>query len=112
MADGTSVMSSDLTRYHEDVDDNAFTNMMARWNIARGLEAIETLRAAGPSELRHCARNSPLVRMSSPTGAMRRKALSPGSMRQPEFMSSSTDTTNSSRSIYRSMPIAKCRSTW
>ena len=24
--------------YHEDVDDNAFTNLMARWNIARGLE--------------------------------------------------------------------------
>jgi trehalose/maltose hydrolase-like predicted phosphorylase len=31
--------------YHEDVDDNAFTNVMARWNIARGLEAIEMLRA-------------------------------------------------------------------
>ena len=30
--------------YHEDVDDNAFTNVMARWNIARGLEAIEMLR--------------------------------------------------------------------
>src|SRR5208337_2680887 len=23
--------------YHEDVDDNAFTNVMARWNIARAL---------------------------------------------------------------------------
>ena len=29
--------------YHEDVDDNAFTNVMARWNIARGLETIEML---------------------------------------------------------------------
>ena len=34
--------------YHEDVDDNAFTNVMARWNIARGLEAIELLRARWP----------------------------------------------------------------
>jgi trehalose/maltose hydrolase-like predicted phosphorylase len=34
--------------YHEDVDDNAFTNMMARWNIARALEAIEVLRARWP----------------------------------------------------------------
>jgi trehalose/maltose hydrolase-like predicted phosphorylase len=25
--------------YHEDVDDNAFTNVMARWNISRGLVA-------------------------------------------------------------------------
>jgi trehalose/maltose hydrolase-like predicted phosphorylase len=34
--------------YHEDVDDNAFTNVMARWNIARALEAIEVLKARWP----------------------------------------------------------------
>jgi len=34
--------------YHEDVDDNAFTNVMARWNIRRGLEAIDLLRARWP----------------------------------------------------------------
>ena len=34
--------------YHEDVDDNAFTNVMARWNIARGLETVELLRARWP----------------------------------------------------------------
>jgi trehalose/maltose hydrolase-like predicted phosphorylase len=34
--------------YHEDVDDNAFTNVMARWNIARGLEALELLRERWP----------------------------------------------------------------
>jgi trehalose/maltose hydrolase-like predicted phosphorylase len=34
--------------YHEDVDDNAFTNMMARWNIARGLETAEVLAARWP----------------------------------------------------------------
>ena len=34
--------------YHEDVDDNAFTNVMARWNIARALEAIQILRARWP----------------------------------------------------------------
>jgi trehalose/maltose hydrolase-like predicted phosphorylase len=34
--------------YHEDVDDNAFTNVMARWNIARALEAMEILRARWP----------------------------------------------------------------
>ena len=31
--------------YHEHVDDNAFTNVMARWNIERGLETVEVLRA-------------------------------------------------------------------
>jgi trehalose/maltose hydrolase-like predicted phosphorylase len=34
--------------YHEDVDDNAFTNVMARWNIARGLETMDLLRARWP----------------------------------------------------------------
>jgi trehalose/maltose hydrolase-like predicted phosphorylase len=34
--------------YHEDVDDNAFTNVLARWNIARALEAIEILRTRWP----------------------------------------------------------------
>jgi trehalose/maltose hydrolase-like predicted phosphorylase len=34
--------------YHEDVDDNAFTNIMARWNIIRGLETVDTLRARWP----------------------------------------------------------------
>src|SRR4030095_16964257 len=35
--------------YHEDVDDNAFTNVMSRWNIARGLEAIDLLRERWPN---------------------------------------------------------------
>ena len=34
--------------YHEDVDDNAFTNAMARWNIGRALEAMDLLRAGWP----------------------------------------------------------------
>jgi trehalose/maltose hydrolase-like predicted phosphorylase len=34
--------------YHVDVDDNAFTNVMARWNIARALETVETLRGRWP----------------------------------------------------------------
>jgi trehalose/maltose hydrolase-like predicted phosphorylase len=29
--------------YHEDVDDSAFTNMMARWNIDRALDAVDFL---------------------------------------------------------------------
>jgi trehalose/maltose hydrolase-like predicted phosphorylase len=34
--------------YHEDVDDNAFTNVMARWNMGRALEAMELLRRRWP----------------------------------------------------------------
>ena len=36
--------------YHEDVDDNAFTNVMARWNIARGLEVLEIMQARWPEQ--------------------------------------------------------------
>ncbi|KQW84199.1 kojibiose phosphorylase [Brevundimonas sp. Root1279] len=35
--------------YHEDVDDNAFTNVLARWNIARGLEVLDLLDARWPA---------------------------------------------------------------
>ncbi len=31
--------------YHEHIDDNAFTNVMARWNIRRGIEVAAWLRA-------------------------------------------------------------------
>jgi trehalose/maltose hydrolase-like predicted phosphorylase len=34
--------------YHEDVDDNAFTNVMARWNLARALETIDLLQTRWP----------------------------------------------------------------
>ena len=36
--------------YHDDVDDNAFTNVMARWNIARALEALDLLHARWPDQ--------------------------------------------------------------
>src|SRR5208283_161272 len=34
--------------YHEGVDDNAYTNVMARWNIARGLDVCALLRERWP----------------------------------------------------------------
>ncbi len=37
--------------YHEDVDDNAFTNVMARWNISRALETVDILSTRWPERL-------------------------------------------------------------
>ena len=34
--------------YHETIDDNAFTNVMARWNIRRGLDAAALLQQRWP----------------------------------------------------------------
>jgi trehalose/maltose hydrolase-like predicted phosphorylase len=35
--------------YHESVDDNAYTNMMAQWTLRRGLDAAAKLRRAYPA---------------------------------------------------------------
>lgn len=35
--------------YHETIDDNAFTNVMARWTIRRGIDAAALLRARWPA---------------------------------------------------------------
>ena len=35
--------------YHEDVDDNAFTNVIAQWNIERGIETADLLRSRWPA---------------------------------------------------------------
>lgn len=37
--------------YHENIDDNAFTNVMARWNIERGLELAGLMRESWPERL-------------------------------------------------------------
>jgi trehalose/maltose hydrolase-like predicted phosphorylase len=34
--------------YHERIDDNAFTNVMARWSILRAIEVVDLLRARWP----------------------------------------------------------------
>ncbi|MCK6529035.1 hypothetical protein L6R50_16240 [Myxococcota bacterium] len=37
--------------YHEAVDDNAYTNGMARWNLRKGLEVLDWLRGRSPDRL-------------------------------------------------------------
>jgi kojibiose phosphorylase len=41
--------------YHEDVDDNAFTNLMAAWNMTRGVETAEILQRRWPERWRELA---------------------------------------------------------
>ncbi len=41
--------------YHEGVDDNAYTNVMARWNLARGVEAVRLLADRWPARWRQLA---------------------------------------------------------
>ena len=39
--------------YHEEIDDNAYTNVMARWNIRRALDAADMLRERWPKVWEH-----------------------------------------------------------
>ena len=41
--------------YHEDVDDDAYTNAIARWNLERGVETVELLRARWPERWQEVA---------------------------------------------------------
>src|SRR4051812_32358143 len=47
---GDTFATSGPDEYHDDVDDNAFTNVMARWNIARALDALVLLQARWPHQ--------------------------------------------------------------
>jgi trehalose/maltose hydrolase-like predicted phosphorylase len=60
--------------YHENVDDNAFTNVMARWNIARGLETMEVLREHWPNHAAALGRSWRLAMTSLRIGATRLRA--------------------------------------
>ncbi|MBI2953537.1 MAG: glycoside hydrolase family 65 protein [Chloroflexi bacterium] len=41
--------------YHEDVDDNAYTNVMAQWNMERGAEVVRILEERWPERWRDLA---------------------------------------------------------
>jgi trehalose/maltose hydrolase-like predicted phosphorylase len=43
--------------YHEHIDDNAFTNVMARWNIRRGLDVVTLLKTRWPECWSRLSRN-------------------------------------------------------
>lgn len=47
--------------YHEGVDDNAFTNVMARWNIHRALDALDWLHRTEPDRARALCQSLQIV---------------------------------------------------
>lgn len=43
--------------YHDSVDDNAFTNVLARWNLERASEAVEFISGLDDKDSRNCLAN-------------------------------------------------------
>jgi hypothetical protein len=95
--------------YHEDVDDNAFTNVMARWNIARALETMDLLRA------RHAAALREKLALGDDEFGDWRDAIArivTGLDAATASMSSSPVSTRWNRSTSPPTPNAPCPSTW
>ena len=97
--------------YHEDVDDNAFTNVMARWNIARGLETIELLRSRWPERAGALCERLALDEAELADWRDAVERIVTGSIQPPASTSSLPAITSWSRSISRCTPTARCRST-
>ena len=99
--------------YHEHIDDNAFTNVMARWNIRRALDVAALLRERWPE------------RWATPVG---RLGLDDAELAQwlqrrgddgdrPRSRNRAVRAVRglfslSKRSIWRTTPAAPCRWTW
>ncbi len=68
--------------YHEGVDDNAYTNVLARWNMRRAAEALKWLetedRAARPGPARAARSEGPRARAVGPGRGRARRRLRPG----------------------------------
>ena len=98
--------------YHEDVDDNAFTNVMARWNIARALEAMDLMRVTGPTRQPLFQKSLRLATTNFSIGTTRPLGSLPASIPHPASMSSSPAITSWRLSISRTIPTAPIRRTW
>ena len=98
--------------YHEHIDDNAYTNVMARWNIRRALEVAALLREGWPDrwarlsyrlglEDTELVRWRTVARQCSPAGILKR-----------DYSSSSPVSLALRRSILRATQADQCRWTW
>ncbi len=64
--------------YHETIDDNAFTNVMARWNIRRGLDVAALLRQRWPQRWAQPVEQLGLARRNCGSGPMCAETMATG----------------------------------
>jgi len=95
--------------YHESIDDSAYTNVLARWNIRRGIDIATTLRNAGKTAGNSFQPNSVMMTSSCGTGRRLPIRCSSTSIRTTDCSSSSPASSHSRRLIWRSMPATHCR---
>ena len=71
--------------YHEGVDDNAYTNVMAAFNIELGLEVVNYFSGGGPPTGRPWARSFRFLRKRRPSGERYGRSSSQASTPAPVF---------------------------
>ena len=98
--------------YHECIDDNAFTNHMARWTLRRADELIGEVGRRWPERWRDSLGGSRSMTKNSPTGGTSPTSRRAGSTRKAGYSSSSRDTSTSKTSTSRSTRAGRCRWTW
>ena len=112
-ATAISAASSGRTSTTKTIDDNAYTNIMARWNIRRGLDIAALMAERWPARWADLAGQAWARRCGTPSVASRsRRRWSRASIRGPGCSSSSPASSSWRRSISPPTPAAPSRWTW
>ena len=98
--------------YHEHIDDNAFTNVMARWNIRRALEVAALLRERWPERWALLQAASAWTTPNWSNGRGVAETMATGLDPERVCSSSSPAISPSRTSISRTTPAVPCRWTW
>jgi kojibiose phosphorylase len=96
--------------YHETVDDNAYTNVMARWNLDRAADAVAILNREQPTGSKQLSARLALTEEEPAAWRRIAAALVTGFNPDTGLSSSSRATSASKRSMSSSMGVARCRS--
>ena len=94
--------------YHEGVDDNAYTNGMAQWNLERGAEAARILRERWPERWKDLAERLDLSQEEIRRWPELARACTSVGIRQPGSSSSSKATSAWRKSTSTRTPDGRC----
>ena len=98
--------------YHEHIDDNAFTNVMARWNIRRALDVAALLRERWPDRWARLAARLGVDDIELKQWLTSRRRWRQALIKERDCSSSSRAFSLSKRSIWRTTRAVPCQWTW
>src|SRR5690606_19458863 len=97
--------------YHVTVDDNAYTNGMAQWNLEAAAQVVESVADRGPDRWQALSRRLGVGEDEKRTWLRMARDMYPDSTRRPGFTSSSVATSSWRTSTSRPSEAGLYRST-